>query len=158
MLDEQSGVLKSPGSQTRRVNNSGLSWKNSCKEIIPNNYLPPDSGGASRFFYCAKASKSERQDSKHPTIKPKKLMTYLIKLVAPKGDPIILDPFMGSGTTGVVCKELGYRFIGIEKEKEYFEDAKRRITLVDVHQYDLFDLSKPDCQSNHSKDCGLYDE
>ena len=60
MLDQQSGILKSPGSGIRRTNNSGESWKNSCKEIIPNSYLPPDSGGASRFFYCAKASSSER--------------------------------------------------------------------------------------------------
>ena len=100
-----------------------------------------DSGGASRFFYTAKASASERQGSKHPTIKPKSLIKYIVKLLAPPGDPICLDPFMGSGTCGIVCKELGIRFIGIEKESQYFEDAKRRIDLADAPQYDLFDLS-----------------
>lgn len=84
-------------------------------------------GSAARFFYCAKASKSEKgKDNPHPTVKPLELMKYLIKMVAPKG-ALVLDPFMGSGTTGVAAMNLGRRFIGIEKEEEYFNYAKKRI-------------------------------
>jgi DNA modification methylase len=63
----------------------------------------------------------------HPTVKPVDLMKYLIKLVAPQGSHI-LDPFAGSGTTGMACKELGYTFTGIEMDKNYCEIAKRRIS------------------------------
>jgi len=86
-----------------------------------------DSGGASRFFYCAKASKSERGlENNHPTVKPIKLMQYLIKLITPEGG-VVLDPFMGSGTTGVACKSLGFQFIGCELSQEYLEIAEKRI-------------------------------
>ena len=84
-------------------------------------------GSAARFFYCAKASKKERGEGNvHPTVKPIALMEYLVKLVAPK-NAIVLDPFMGSGTTGVAAVNLGRGFVGIEKEKEYFDIAERRI-------------------------------
>jgi site-specific DNA-methyltransferase (adenine-specific) len=87
-------------------------------------------GGASRFFYCAKASKAERyKDNNHPTVKPIKLMKYLCTLVTPK-QGTILDPFMGSGSTGIAAKELGFSFIGIELNKEYYEIAKSRINAV----------------------------
>jgi hypothetical protein len=62
----------------------------------------------------------------HPTIKPKKLMSYLISMITPPGG-IVLDPFAGSGSTGVAATENGFQFIGIEKEKEYFEIAEKRI-------------------------------
>ena len=62
----------------------------------------------------------------HPTVKPIKLMEYLIKLVTPKGG-VVLEPFMGSGSTGIAAKNLGMSFIGIEKEEEYFDIAKQRI-------------------------------
>lgn len=90
---------------------------------------PDDAGGASRFFYCAKISSSERNSAgpnPHPTVKPKKLMSYLIKLITPPNG-VVLDPFMGSGSTGIAAKECGFNFIGIEKEKEYYEIAKARI-------------------------------
>ena len=88
----------------------------------------------SRFFYCAKVSKKERnlgcKDTEdrncHPTVKPIKLMQYLVRLVTPP-EGIVLDPFMGSGTTGCACAEVEREFIGIEKEDEYIEIAKRRI-------------------------------
>jgi len=87
-----------------------------------------DSGGASRFFYCAKASRKERgKDNKHPTVKPLKLMEYLCKLTKTPDGGVVLDPFMGSGTTGLACANTGRDFIGIEKEPEYFEIAERRI-------------------------------
>ncbi len=67
----------------------------------------------------------------HPTVKPLALMKYLCTLLKmPGSDQIILDPFLGSGTTGITCKELGIDFIGIEKEREYCEIAVKRITAV----------------------------
>jgi DNA modification methylase len=84
-------------------------------------------GGASRFFYCPKTSKTDRSEGNiHPTVKPTDLMTYLIRLVTPKGG-IVLDPFMGSGSTGKAAVREGMDFIGIERETEYFEIAKSRI-------------------------------
>lgn len=65
----------------------------------------------------------------HPTVKPLKLMSYLITLFSREGDTV-LDPFMGSGTTGVACKNTGRSFIGIELDEEYFEIAKKRIEEV----------------------------
>jgi site-specific DNA-methyltransferase (adenine-specific) len=86
-----------------------------------------DTGSAARFFYCAKASKSERGESNnHPTVKPVKLMQYLVNLVSTEG-ATILDPFCGSGSTGVACRNTNRNFIGIEKDESYFEIAKNRI-------------------------------
>lgn len=62
----------------------------------------------------------------HPTVKPLKLMDYLIRLVTPEGGTV-LDPFMGSGSTGIAALEGGWDFIGIEKEEEYFEIASKRL-------------------------------
>ena len=86
-----------------------------------------DTGSAARFFYCAKAAAAERgDDNNHPTVKPIALMRYLLTLVTPPGG-IVLDPFLGSGSTGVAAALLGMRFIGIEREREYFDLACRRI-------------------------------
>jgi site-specific DNA-methyltransferase (adenine-specific) len=132
-----------------------------------------DKGGASRFFYCPKASKKDRDEgldnfeeytsgkngrgldrmcsecgtkmvnqkdcvcetpnwidipkkNYHPTVKPTELMLYLIKLVTPKGGTV-LEPFMGSGSTGKAAVRGGFDFIGIEKEEEYLNIAKARI-------------------------------
>ena len=83
-----------------------------------------------RYFYCPKVSKTERNNSAlqntHPTVKPVELMKYLCRLVTPKGGTV-LDPFMGSGSTGMAAKDEGFDFIGIEKEKEYYEIAEARI-------------------------------
>ena len=62
----------------------------------------------------------------HPTVKPVKLMQYLVRLITPKGG-VVLDPFMGSGTTGIACKKEGFNFIGIEREDEYCKIAQARI-------------------------------
>ena len=99
---------------------------------MPNDATPEydDEGTAARYFYCAKTSKSEKgNDNTHPTVKPLKLMKYLCRLVTPKGGTV-LDPFMGSGSTGIAAKDEGFEFIGIEKEKEYFEIAERRISVA----------------------------
>jgi len=89
-----------------------------------------DEGSASRYFYCAKTSKAEKgKDNSHPTVKPIKLMKYLCRLVTPKGGTV-LDPFMGSGSTGIAAKDEGFEFIGIEREKEYFEIAERRVSVA----------------------------
>jgi DNA modification methylase len=63
----------------------------------------------------------------HPTVKPISLMEYLVKLTKQPEGNLVLDPFMGSGTTGIACKKQGIEFVGIEKEQEYFEIAKARI-------------------------------
>jgi len=110
-------------------------------------------GTASRFFYVAKASRSERDagleefpeqqlrddfgierfntsniKNNHPTVKPIKLMDYLVKLTKmPNPNQVYLDPFLGSGTTAIAVVLNGRHFIGIEKEQEYVEIAKKRI-------------------------------
>ena len=90
-------------------------------------YGEETTSSASRFFYCPKTSKSDRSEgNNHPTVKPTDLMAYLIRLVTPKGG-IVLDPFMGSGSTGKAAVREGMEFIGIERENEYFEIAKSRI-------------------------------
>jgi site-specific DNA-methyltransferase (adenine-specific) len=89
---------------------------------------------AARFFYCAKASKSEREAGLsgservniHPTVKPIDLMRYLIRLITPPHGTV-LDPFMGSGSTGCAAALEGVNFIGIERELEYFAIAQQRV-------------------------------
>ena len=91
-----------------------------------------DEGSAARFFYCPKTSKSERHNADkntHPTVKPVELMKYLCRLVTPKGGTV-LDPFMGSGSTGMAAKDEGFDFIGIEKDEEYFKICESRIKIT----------------------------
>ena len=98
---------------------------------------------AARFFYCAKPSTSERNmygENKHLTVKPIALMRYLVKMVTPKGG-VVLDPFMGSGTTGIAAVQEEVSFIGVEREKEYHELAKNRITAAEAeHKGPLADF------------------
>lgn len=88
------------------------------------------SGGASRFFYVAKPSTRERNagtdGNNHPTVKPIALMRYLVRLVTPPGG-LVLDPFTGSGTTGVACALEGFRFLGCEDDSEHAALARKRI-------------------------------
>lgn len=121
-----------------------------------------DSGSAARFFYCAKASKRDRNEgldgfeakrdhdgrkdggvggdnprnrtnnaklNHHPTVKPTTLMQYLVRLVTPPNG-IVLDPFMGSGSTGKACAYEGFDFIGIEQSSEYVAIAQARIDFA----------------------------
>ena len=145
---------------------------------FPSNVMHDGSGSIkelfedkSKYFYCAKTSKAERnqgldnlptkkassmpgrrnpddmKESKidqdvtsrfvtqkkniHPTVKPIKLMKYLCRLITPKGGTV-LDPFMGSGSTGMAAKEENFEFVGIEKEEEYFNIASARIESVET--------------------------
>lgn len=83
-------------------------------------------GSAARFFYTAKASKEERQGVSHPTVKPLDLMAYLCRLVTPPGG-IVLDPFMGSGTTIKAAIGEGFCAVGIERDPAYFAMAEHRM-------------------------------
>lgn len=87
-----------------------------------------DAGSAARFFYCAKASKRDRgEGNDHPTVKPNALMRWLVRLVCPQGGTV-LDPFMGSGSTGVACVQEGMRFVGVDMDEHYCEIANARIS------------------------------
>ena len=100
----------------------------------------PDGGSAARFFYCAKANKRDRGgENNHPTVKPTDLMAYLCRLVTPPGG-VVLDPFMGSGSTGKAAMREGFRFIGIEREAEYLEIARARISAVAPEVLSVDDL------------------
>jgi DNA modification methylase len=153
ILDEQSGNIKSGSVNGIYGHKEGF-----ASGSIQQN-VKASQGGASRFFYCAKASKSERnmgceeleekeqkitnqyemprkdgsireipapRKNSHPTVKPIKLMEYLVKLVS-RENAKVLDPFMGSGTTGIACKKLKRQFIGIEREEDYIKIARERI-------------------------------
>jgi DNA modification methylase len=166
MLDEQSGVSKSSKASMKLPKtgsftglSEGVTDYNKITERGHN-----DKGGASRFFYQAKVSKSERNmgldgfedktsqlnsggigrktsvekrlDSNgenapttkntHPTIKPVNLMAYLCRLVTPPNG-IVLDPFMGSGSTGIAAQLEGFRFCGMELDEDYFKIVEARI-------------------------------
>lgn len=134
MLDEQSGILKS-GMLHGELEGKSINQvygKRAKKNVNP---FPSNSGGASRFFYCAKTSSKERNEglvgakvkNNHPTVKPLKLMEYLIKLVMPPKGGLLLDPFAGSGSTILAAKRLGFDAIGIEKIDEYAIIARARV-------------------------------
>lgn len=86
---------------------------------------------ASRFFFCAKTTKKDRgEGNNHATVKPTELMRYLCRLITPK-DGIVLDPFMGSGSTGKAAVLEGFNFIGIEMDEGYLRICKERILKDD---------------------------
>jgi DNA modification methylase len=92
--------------------------------------LFPSAGkdSAARFFYCAKASKKDRDEgNNHPTVKPTALMQYLCRLITPTGGTV-LDPYMGSGSTGKAALKEGFDFIGCELDEDYYKIAQARIT------------------------------
>ena len=126
ILDEQSGECKAGSSNgNARV---GEPSNGSIPPIRRGRLIPRhDSGGASRFFYCSKASKRERgEGNDHATVKPVKLMEYLVTLVTPPNGTV-LDPFAGSGTTGIAAKNKGFNFVGIEQDEHYCDIARGRI-------------------------------
>jgi len=164
----KSGNNKRYSGYENKFNNASFNFGDKSTE---RDRVIADSGSASRFFYCAKASKDERnkgceglkkkvvaygnqqtaqlkrgeeltpnagvgdggviapQRNNHPTVKPIALMEYLIKLVS-REDAVILDPFIGSGTTAVACKRLNRRFIGFEINNEYYNISLQRLLNV----------------------------
>lgn len=94
-----------------------------------------DTGGPSRYFYTAKASRADRNtsgaDNTHPTVKPTDLMRWLVRLVTPPGG-VVLDPFAGSGSTLVAARAEGFRAIGIEREEEYAAIVSRRLSQLSL--------------------------
>lgn len=119
-----------PSKKAKRggTNPNPMSWSGSRQDGQIEKGHDDNGGSAARFFYCAKASKSERgPGNTHPTVKPLALMRYLVRLVTPPGGTV-LDPFMGSGTTGLAAAAEGSRFVGIERDEAYFEIARRRLT------------------------------
>jgi len=132
LLDEQSGVSESTMHARARVGTMP-GYEGGWKPDVNNRGLS-DFGGASRFFYVAKASRSERnkglnERNIHPTVKPVDLMRYLIRLVTPKGGTV-LDPFLGSGTTAVAAIEEGVAWIGCEREPEYLQIIEARVAAA----------------------------
>jgi len=121
----------------KNKNTRHMSYKRSGGDFIdgiPNqvekSWFVTEEGSAARYFYCPKVSKKERgENNKHPTVKPQELMKYLVRLVTPKGGTV-LDPFMGSGSTGMAAKDLGFDFIGIEKSEDYFKICQERIEQI----------------------------
>jgi DNA modification methylase len=94
-------------------------------------HFPADTGSAARFFYTAKATQAERQGVTHPTVKPLDLMAYLCRLITPPGG-VVLDPFMGSGTTIKAAIGEGFQAIGIERDPAYFAMAEHRMNGVQL--------------------------
>lgn len=92
-----------------------------------------ETGSAARFFYSAKATQADRQGSKHPTVKPMRLMRWLVRLVTPPGG-VVLDPFAGSGSTLQAAVEEGFSAIGCEREPEYVADCERRLAAAKARQ------------------------
>ena len=165
LLDEQSGISKSScksgvveGKDANVFNDGENKTSGHKKKVMVGDYS--DKGGASRFFYQAKVSKAERNmgldhfedkevvrqglagennnpvhKNSHPTIKPVALMSYLVRLVTPPNG-IVLDPFMGSGSTGIAARLEGFRFCGMEMDKDYFKIAEARIE--NYEQYKKF--------------------
>ena len=134
LLDAQTGTLKSGKDCTRRKEGywgAGDSKHGGLGKAGDEQGTYGDAGGASRFFYCAKASRKERgEGNNHPTVKPLALMRWLVRLITPPGGKV-LDPFIGSGTTALAAKEEGFRCIGIDIGDEYLKIAKRRCGVVD---------------------------
>ncbi len=126
-LDAQSGPRQAGAFPKLKRSFDGTSPITFRSGEIREHRVTLDSGGASRFFYTAKASKRERgEGNDHPTVKPLALMRWLVRLVTPPGGTV-LDPFMGSGTTGMAAKEEGFEFVGVELDGHYYDLAQGRI-------------------------------
>jgi site-specific DNA-methyltransferase (adenine-specific) len=177
-LDSYTGHLHAAGNKKDTADGVGDGYEASSYQMSYNgvaNRTHNDSGGASRFFYCAKASKRDRneglenfpinrpdnrttvgmgtfeekgvqpQQNFHPTVKPTNLMRYLVKLVTPPNGTV-LDPFTGSGSTGKAAILEGFDFIGIEMTEEYLPIIDARLK----HAEQVRD------QQEQAKDEGLF--
>lgn len=146
MLDEQSGELTSGKLTAENQRNGGFRGTRGIYGTAERGgelEFAANVGGASRFFYCAKASdrdvlpaedlplfgeKHDAERNHHPTVKPVELMRWLVRLVKGPGENLILDPFAGSGSTGVACQLEGVPFVLIERESGYVEIIKKRLS------------------------------
>jgi len=134
-LDEQSGDLVSGGGPTWRGAAPGSKMYGFLGQQACPAPRGQDSGGASRFYYVAKPSQAERDSglplagNAHPTVKPVALMRWLVRLITPIGG-IVLDPFLGSGTTGIACRCEHRGFVGIEREAAFLALAEQRMRHV----------------------------
>jgi site-specific DNA-methyltransferase (adenine-specific) len=135
MLDAQSGEVKGAVSNGIKATSGNGAAGIYCG---PSEQRPgyADNGGASRFFYTSKASRQDRNagglaDNTHPTVKPTELMRWLIRLVTPPGG-IILDPFGGSGSTGLAARAENTRCILIEREPEYLNIIRDRLAQLNL--------------------------
>lgn len=127
MLDERTGTLTSGMMRPTHTTAQRSVYGQNVAGGYTTMQTYGDSGGASRFFYTAKASRSERgEGNTHPTVKPLALMRWLVRLVCPPGG-LVLDPFSGSGSTGVAALAEGMRYVGCEREAEYVEISRRRL-------------------------------
>ncbi len=135
ILNEQSGDCKTGSIKPYTSQGSNSAF---IPDKMHRNFSQPaSSGGAARFFYCPKTPKKEKTcmgfvDNKHPTVKPIKLMEYLIKLVCPTAEamgrqPVILDCFVGSGSTTLAANRLGVDCIGIDADEESLVTANLRL-------------------------------
>ena len=136
-----SGKKVYDGSRTKKVYTEGVPEKHtvytSGLKVLFDKPGYADSGSAARFFYAAKASQQDRgADNIHPTVKPTALMRYLCRLVTPPGGTV-LDPFMGSGSTGKACVLEGFGFIGIEQDADYVEIARARIKATGMPLFSM---------------------
>lgn len=146
MLDEQTGTLSTTGNRkqaSREAVVGGTTWGTDNHKSTE---YPGDSGGPSRFFYTAKASRSERQTSSevtnnHPTVKPVSLMRWLVKMVTPPGGTV-LDPFNGSGSTGVAAVLEGFNYIGIEQDQNYVKISEARLKDAE-EKFNPFEAAPP---------------
>ena len=141
MLDEQSGERSAGNFPANNRTGFGGTYRGATeREGITQDRTPTDAGGASRFFYTAKASRQDRNvgglaDNTHPTVKPTDLMRWLIRLVTPPGG-IILDPFGGSGSTGLAARAENVRCILIEREPEYLQIIRDRLAQQNLFATD----------------------
>ena len=140
MLDAQSGERPSPKNAPIRKASAAGSRSNSMSGAESRPYgqevhTYADTGGASRFYYTAKASRADRNTSgannTHPTVKPTDLMRWLVRLVTPPGG-VVLDPFAGSGSTLVAARAEGMRAIGIEQSDEYAGIISDRLSQLSL--------------------------
>ncbi len=131
LLDQQSGTWQSkPGIQPAMGRSGGILGEASPRPDAGQPMGYSDSGGASRFFYVAKAAKHERprldDGTAHATVKPVALMRWLVRLITPPGG-LVLDPFAGSGTTGEACIAEGFRCVLIEQDEAHVQLIRQRL-------------------------------
>ena len=132
LLDEQSGTLTSGkmAAGTRPRGERTTYGRDAAGGYETRTDTPGDTGGASRFFYVAKASTAERpkvDGIAHATVKPLELMRWLVRLVTPPGG-LVLDPFAGSGTTAEACIVEGFRCVLIEKDTDHLPLIEARLS------------------------------